>query len=538
MKKCIILLISSFCLTVPSKAAILDLKLDFNEVDDKGNTLLFYAGEDLEKAKSLIQEGTDVNIQNKKGDTVLIDAVRKNYNPKVINFYLDNGADPSIKNMDGKDAFMLAYEKGLNMPIMDLLASRNISTDEKYFKTYQKIKDCKQKEGWYMEFDDSNRPKECRPCHDMTGITTREDCLKCPNHVPVKNSQPFVQCASCDDFGLLASWDDGTYKDLCPDWIPDEETGWYKPKSCPKEAPIWGKGNDYANSECFKCNYLIRDYMGRILSVIRTTEEDCNKCPERTFYYGDVFYQGEPEHENISRLKFKNTPKEGVCLLSKMETPFIEVHGKKYHCRGYQPIQTTAENCAKCSEWRTMENNLCILKNRDISDWKEQERETLIKYVSDLMNKLEMDKINNFIKSGNDINMRETETGMTPLMFVAQHHNWTTPDVDKILEQMIKMGADVNATDDSGNTPLIWCLRNGGHSSTISILLKNGANVNAANNEGKTALLWAIQDDSLEDAELLLKAGADPLHKNNKGMNAVQKAKSEYMRNILKKYLK
>ena len=40
--------------------------------------------------------------------------------------YLDNGANPSIKNVDGKDAFMIAYEKGLNMPIMDLLVSKNI----------------------------------------------------------------------------------------------------------------------------------------------------------------------------------------------------------------------------------------------------------------------------------------------------------------------------------------------------------------------------------------------------------------------------
>src|SRR6266436_1718120 len=57
----------------------------------------------------------------------------------------------------------------------------------------------------------------------------------------------------------------------------------------------------------------------------------------------------------------------------------------------------------------------------------------------------------------------------------------------KSIEMMIKLGADVNASDDQGKTPLHdACLK--GHSDTVRLLLDHGANIGARDKNGATPL--------------------------------------------------
>ncbi|XP_071110120.1 ankyrin repeat domain-containing protein 46-like [Haliotis cracherodii] len=51
-----------------------------------------------------------------------------------------------------------------------------------------------------------------------------------------------------------------------------------------------------------------------------------------------------------------------------------------------------------------------------------------------------------------------------------------------IVRLLINSGADINAEDRQGNTPLHWC----GHIDTVEILVEMGANVNARNKMGFT----------------------------------------------------
>lgn len=81
---------------------------------------------------------------------------------------------------------------------------------------------------------------------------------------------------------------------------------------------------------------------------------------------------------------------------------------------------------------------------------------------------------------GADVNARDTY-GATPLLLACIDGR---PDIVRLF---IKHGADVNAKSKPGDTPLHWaCLH--GHTSTARLLLDHGADVNAKDKEGNTPL--------------------------------------------------
>ena len=71
---------------------------------------------------------------------------------------------------------------------------------------------------------------------------------------------------------------------------------------------------------------------------------------------------------------------------------------------------------------------------------------------------------------------------------------------------LITAGADVNARDAGGMTPLHYTAL-GGHKEIAELLIAKGANMNTKNAEGKTPLDSAIQLKRTEIADLLRKHG-------------------------------
>jgi ankyrin repeat protein len=59
-------------------------------------------------------------------------------------------------------------------------------------------------------------------------------------------------------------------------------------------------------------------------------------------------------------------------------------------------------------------------------------------------------------------------------------------DLD-VVKAVLGKGADVNAKDHDGSTPLIYAAELG-HLDLLKVLLANGADVNARRNDGSTAL--------------------------------------------------
>src|SRR4249919_4147064 len=73
-------------------------------------------------------------------------------------------------------------------------------------------------------------------------------------------------------------------------------------------------------------------------------------------------------------------------------------------------------------------------------------------------------------------------------------------------ERLLRSGADVNAADEDGTTPLIHAVIES-DVRLVKLLIENGANVNAKNALDSTALMYAATN--LAKAQLLLEAGAN-----------------------------
>jgi len=87
------------------------------------------------------------------------------------------------------------------------------------------------------------------------------------------------------------------------------------------------------------------------------------------------------------------------------------------------------------------------------------------------------------------------------------HHAAFECDRQRVSE-LIKIGADINAKDLQGRTPLSYALtkKNLGF---MEFLIRSGANVNISDNNNVTALIWAVPNHNLALVELLLNAGAE-----------------------------
>ena len=84
------------------------------------------------------------------------------------------------------------------------------------------------------------------------------------------------------------------------------------------------------------------------------------------------------------------------------------------------------------------------------------------------------------------------------------HLDWKTVSLDQV-KDLIRLGADVNAGDDYGDTALMRACQ-GGHADTVKMLIEQGADVKAKNKEGKTSLQWARANGHTDVERLLEEA--------------------------------
>jgi ankyrin repeat protein len=87
--------------------------------------------------------------------------------------------------------------------------------------------------------------------------------------------------------------------------------------------------------------------------------------------------------------------------------------------------------------------------------------------------------------------------------FKAIHEAAKKADLKEV-KRLLERGADVNAKDDSGITPLHWAANNG-NKAVAELLIAKGADVEAKNNDGRTPLILAAYND-LQDPACALPA--------------------------------
>ncbi|MFM1848008.1 MAG: hypothetical protein RL417_1482 [Pseudomonadota bacterium] len=107
-------------------------------------------------------------------------------------------------------------------------------------------------------------------------------------------------------------------------------------------------------------------------------------------------------------------------------------------------------------------------------------------------------------------NIEYRQQNRTMLGIAAQSPN------DLVVKALIEGGADVNAVDGIGHTPLMRAV-DLASIPNIRALLGAKADVNYRDNEGRTPLLLAIRNQNEEVATVLLEAGADPSIADNEG---------------------
>jgi hypothetical protein len=105
------------------------------------------------------------------------------------------------------------------------------------------------------------------------------------------------------------------------------------------------------------------------------------------------------------------------------------------------------------------------------------------------------------IQDGADINAAQGD-GTTPL-------HWAVYKIDTELTGMLlAAGAEIDAVNRYGSSPLAEAVKVA-NTALVEMLLKSGADANAPNLDGQTALMLAARTGSVEAAELLVEHGAD-----------------------------
>lgn len=120
--------------------------------------------------------------------------------------------------------------------------------------------------------------------------------------------------------------------------------------------------------------------------------------------------------------------------------------------------------------------------------------------------------------------------GTTPLM-AAQDYDLHASYI--LTPVFIEKGADVNRTDNAGNTALllhaIWYC----DKAVVKAMVSAGYEINARNKDGNTILHYAIKNKSSEVARYLLKKGADYTIVNEKQITPLQMAVENGLEEVL-----
>jgi ankyrin repeat protein len=124
-----------------------------------------------------------------------------------------------------------------------------------------------------------------------------------------------------------------------------------------------------------------------------------------------------------------------------------------------------------------------------------------------------IDMIDPLVKAGADINAYD-DRGFTPVILAAYNGQAATVDA------LIAKGANACRPDrDQGNTAQMGVAFKG-EDAIAARLLKAGCDVNARNNAGQTALMMASLFNRTRQVEMLLAAGADRTIKDGAGRSA------------------
>lgn len=130
----------------------------------------------------------------------------------------------------------------------------------------------------------------------------------------------------------------------------------------------------------------------------------------------------------------------------------------------------------------------------------------------------DLEEVKRLIAAGEDVNAKEEISARIPLLVAAAMGHV------KVAALLIENGADVNAKENNGFTPLHRAAAKD-HVKVAALLIEKGADVNAKDEiQGNTPLHTAAFDGHLDMATLLIKNGADVNSKSSYGFTPLHRA--------------
>jgi len=136
-------------------------------------------------------------------------------------------------------------------------------------------------------------------------------------------------------------------------------------------------------------------------------------------------------------------------------------------------------------------------------EWIETQTNKSHQVKSDWWQQLDLTRLNEYLRAGVDVNASDRRK-WTPLHSAARYN--TDPG---ILATLLQAGAVVGARNKAGDTPLHWAAAENANVEIVKSLIEAGANVNAKDKFGWTPLHTAAESGSNPEViEVLLAAGA------------------------------
>lgn len=139
-----------------------------------------------------------------------------------------------------------------------------------------------------------------------------------------------------------------------------------------------------------------------------------------------------------------------------------------------------------------------------------------------------LDMVKLLIQKGADINAIDMD-GFTPLIAAA---NYDSEQHNQILKALLDSGAKIDAISKNGDTALMYAIHNF-KTDNARTLVKAGANINCKNHLGITPLMKAAQLGRLEIAKYLISAGADINAVDARGKTVLAVAKEAGYRTLI-----
>ncbi len=130
----------------------------------------------------------------------------------------------------------------------------------------------------------------------------------------------------------------------------------------------------------------------------------------------------------------------------------------------------------------------------------------------------DLEKVRAMLKNGFDLNRRSSDDPFIHRL-TRQLSNQPTGRTEELMAALAAAGADFNAANRFGVTPLMYAVLAG--PGQVKTLLAAGANVNAADDNGRTPLMLAAYEGKLDVVKLLVQAGADVNARDAKGKTAL-----------------